>query len=153
MVKGGEPVKVSILKIALVAAAIVPLCAQDVDLATDASIRQLEKEWTVGQSRNDDRVLDLLFDNALLYVEYGHLVSKAEYLARVKTQPPNLDEITMEPMRIQKFGNTAVVVGTYVEMQVAGGKSTIKRWRFIDTWVYKKNGWVLIAAGAAPVAQ
>lgn len=105
----------------------------------------------MGQSRNDDRVLDLLFDNALLYVEYGRLVSKAEYLARVKTQPPTLDEIAMEPMRIQKYGNTAVVVGTYVEKQAAGGKLTIKRWRFIDTWIYKKNGWVLIAAGAAPV--
>lgn len=143
--------RLNLVTIALVAAAIAPLSAQEVDLATDASIRQLEKEWIVGQSRNDDRVLNLLFDNALLYVEYGRLVSKAEYLARVKTQPPTLDEIAMEPMRIQKYGNTAVVVGTYVEKQAAGGKLTIKRWRFIDTWIYKKNGWVLIAAGAAPV--
>jgi hypothetical protein len=27
---------------------------------------------------------------------------------------------------------------------------TITRWRFVDTWAYKKHSWVLIAAGSAP---
>ena len=54
-----------------------------------SGIRALEKQWTVGQSRNDNRALDMIFDNALIYVEYGRLVTKGEYLARIKSIPPN----------------------------------------------------------------
>jgi len=45
------------------------------------------------------------------------------------------------------------VVGTYTESQVIRGKRTMQQWRFVDTWVYKRNGWVLVAAAAARVAQ
>lgn len=146
------PVKFITAKVALLLAVALPVSAQDIDSGTEASIRALEKEWTMGQSRNDSAVLDLLFDNSLLYLEYGRLVSKAEYLSRVKKQASSSDGITLEPMRVQRFGNTAVVVGTYLE-KLAGRKSAVQRWRFIDTWVYKNNGWVLIAAGAAPLAR
>jgi hypothetical protein len=123
------------------------------DPGTAAAIRALEKQWTVGQARNDNRVLDMIFDNGLVYVEYGRLVSKGDYLARIKTQAPNLDEISIEPMSVRTFGNTAIVVGTYTETALVRGKRTIQRWKFIDTWVYKTKGWVLVAAGAAPVTK
>ena len=120
---------------------------------TEANIRALEREWTVGQSRNDNRALDLLFDNALVYVEYGRLMSKGEYLARIRQYAPELDQIEMGPMSVHVFGSTAIVVGTYVEKQVQSSRKQVKRWQFIDTWAYKKNGWVLVAAGASPVAR
>ena len=120
---------------------------------TEATIRALEREWTVGQSRNDNRALDMLFDNALVYVEYGRLMSKGEYLSRIRQYAPELDQIEMGPMNVRVFGSTAIVVGTYVEKQVQSSRKQVKRWQFIDTWVYKKNGWVLVAAGASPVAH
>src|SRR3954469_11259628 len=59
--------------------------AQDAsDPGTAASVRALEKQWTVGQSRNDNGALDLIFDNALVYVEYGRLVTKREEIKREK---------------------------------------------------------------------
>jgi hypothetical protein len=33
------------------------------------------------------------------------------------------------------------------------GKTEVRRWRFIDTWAYKKGSWVLVAAGATPVIK
>src|ERR1044071_9472902 len=76
---------------------------------TEAAIRALEREWTVGQSRNDNRALDLIFDNALVYVEYGRLMSKGEYLARIKSVAPEADQIVMEPMIVRTFGAPAIV--------------------------------------------
>jgi hypothetical protein len=112
----------------------------------EVAIRSLENEWTVGQSRNDNRALNLIFDNALVYVEYGKLVTKGEYLARIKQESP---QIVMEAMTVRIFEKTAVVVGSYRERQVRGGQRTLIRWRFLDTWVLKKNGWVLVAAAAS----
>ncbi len=130
------------------------LCApaqEDSDGGPAAVIRTLEHQWADGQSRNDNGVLDLIFDNSLVYVEYGKLVSKGEYLLRVKGAGSQISQIALEPMTVRTFGSTAIVVGTYREREVKGSKSGVKRWRFVDTWVYKKGGWVLVAAAAAPV--
>ena len=116
---------------------------------TAVTIRALEREWTEGQSRNNNRALDLLFDNALVYVEYGRLVSKGDYLSRIRQQAPS---IVTEGMTVHDFGTTAVVVGTYREVQLSPGHHLL-RWRFIDTWVYKSNGWVLVSAGSAPIVK
>ena len=118
---------------------------------TAAVIRALEHQWVDGQSRNDNGALDMIFDNSLVYVEYGKLISKGEYLLRIKAAGPQISQIVMEPMTVRTFGSTAIVVGTYREKEVKGGKPGVRRWRFVDTWVYKKSGWVLVAAGAAPL--
>jgi hypothetical protein len=144
------------VRFALIAVSILSVAAwgqESSDPGTAAAIRALEKQWTVGQARNDNRALDMIFDNALVYVEYGRLLSKGEYLSRIKAQPTNLDQISMEPMSVRTFGDTAIVVGTYTESQVIRGKRTMQQWRFVDTWVYKKKGWVLVAAAAAPVSK
>jgi len=147
-------VRVLVVQMVLLSASANCLWAQDAcDPGAAASIRALEKQWTVGQSRNDSRALDLIFDNALVYVEYGRLVTKGEYLARIKSVSQEVDQITLEPMTVRTFGTSAIVVGTYVEKQRDREKRRIQRWKFVDTWVYKKNGWVLVAAAAAPVSN
>ena len=60
---------------------------------TAAAIRALNTQWADGQSRNDNGVLDLIFDNSLVYVEYGKLVSKGEYLLRVKSAGSQISQI------------------------------------------------------------
>lgn len=129
----------------------VPVWGQQSDQGTQAAIRALEHEWADGQSHNDNRVLDLIFDNALVYVEYGKLVSKAEYLARIRREDASLSQIVLEPVIVRMFGSTAIAIGTYRERQMKSGSTGVMRWRFVDTWVYKQNGWVLVAAAAAPV--
>jgi len=118
-----------------------------------ATIRALERAWLYAQSRNDNRALNQIFDNSLVYVEYGRLLSKSEYLARVRTEAPHPEQVSMDPMMVRGFGTTAIAVGTYKERGLKNGKPFVKRWRFIDTWVYKKGSWVLVAAGAAPITR
>jgi hypothetical protein len=120
------------------------------DSDSETTILTLEHEWTVGQAHSNIRALDLIFDNALVYVEYGRLVSKAEYLARIKHEAP---QIVMEPMNVRVEGDTAIVVGSYRERMAGTGRSTAMRWRFIDTWVYQRNGWVLVSAAATPISE
>jgi len=136
----------------LVCTMALPLPGQQVEESgTAAAIRALEHAWVEGQSRNDNGALDLIFDNSLIYIEYGQLVSKGDYLSRIKRAGPQLSQIIMESMTVRTFGNTAIVVGTYREKDVPGAKPALRRWRFIDTWVYKKSRWVLVAAAATPL--
>jgi len=126
------------------------LSAQQSDTAASGAIRALEREWVEAQSHNDNRALSLILDREVVYVEYGRLVTKADYLLRIKHQDASTDEIVMEPMIVRVFGNTAIVTGSYQETQRQGGMRKFTRWRFVDTWVYKEHSWVLIAAGSTP---
>ena len=116
-------------------------------------IRNLERECAVAQSRNDNRALDIIFDNALVYIQSGKLVTKADYLEGIHEGNSSVRKVVMEPMTVHMFGNTAIVVGTYRENDMVRGKPLLRSWRFLDTWVCKKSGWVLVAAAAAPLTD
>lgn len=118
-----------------------------------AAVRALEAEWVRAQSHNDNHALDLIFDNALVYIEYGKLVTKGDYLLRVRSAKPQLAQIVPEGMTVRTMENTAIVVGAYRETDVKDGKSSFQRWRFVDTWVKKNGSWMLVAAAAVPVSK
>ena len=140
--------------LAFLCAAWVAACSQDAHQeAAAATIRALERAWVVAQDHNDNRALDRLFDNALVYIEYGQLLTKADYLSKVRTKNQQWEQIALEPMTVRTFGNTAIVVGTYQETDLKQGKPLQQRWRFIDTWVCKNGRWVLVAAAAARISR
>jgi hypothetical protein len=56
-------------------------------------------------------------------------------------------------MTVRTVENTAIVVGTYRETYVKDGKSSSKRWRFVDNWVKKQGRWMLVAAAAVPLSK
>jgi hypothetical protein len=116
-------------------------------------IRDLEHEWLEAQAHNDNHTLDLIFDNALVYIEEGKLMTKGEYLSRIRTASPNPQSIVMEPITVHNFGSTAIVVGTFRGKSVNSDNSSVRRWRFIDTWVNKQGHWVLVAAAASPLSK
>lgn len=127
-------------------------------MATDGGnsapvIRALEHAWFDGEARNDNRALDLIFDNALVYIEYGKVMTKGEYLARVKAVTPQPQQVAMESMTVRTFNGTAIVVGIYREKGVTDGKTFLRRWRFVDTWVNKKGRWMLVAAASSPMPK
>lgn len=96
------------------------LSAQQSDTAASGVIRALEREWVEAQSHNDNRALSLILDGEVVevvYVEYGRLVTKADYLLRIKHQDASTDEIVMEPIIVRVFGKTAIVTGSYRETQ------------------------------------
>lgn len=129
------------------------LAAQEPNLDTVTTIRALEHEWADAQSHNDNGALDLIFDNDLVYVEYGRLVSKGEYLSRIRHEVSGEDIVVMEAISVKTFGGTAIAIGSYREKQLKSGRGGARRWRFIDTWIYKNHAWVLVAAAAAPVTK
>jgi Domain of unknown function (DUF4440) len=112
-----------------------------------------ENAWSDAESRNDNRALDGIFDNALVYIEGGRLVTKGECLSRVRLAGSHPRQIVAETTTVHIFGRTAIVVGTYREIGVKDGRTLLRQWRFIDTWVNKSGSWMLVAAGAAPLSK
>lgn len=117
---------------------------------TRSKILALEHIWNQAESLKDLKALDSLFDNELLYVDFdGTLMTKAEFLSRVKTA--HVEQVVTESMSVQIFANTAIATGTYRSSELNNGRARWRHGRFLDTWVYKNSTWVCVAAQATPI--
>jgi ketosteroid isomerase-like protein len=122
------------------------------DVGGGTTILALEHAWDQAQERGDVKALAAIFDNSLIYIDYdGKLLTKAEYLARVKANNTHIQQIVAEEMSVQMFGNTAIVVGSYRVKGVENGKPYLRRGRFTDTWVLTGKNWICVAAAATPI--
>jgi ketosteroid isomerase-like protein len=123
-------------------------------LDAQSKILALELAWDQAQEHGDIRALSAIFDNSLVFVDYdGKILTKAQYLDRVKLDSSHLQQIVTESMNVQMFGNTAIVVGTYRAKGVENAKPYLRRRRFIDVWMLRGEHWICVAAQATPVAQ
>ncbi len=145
--------KVRVYFAVLVVAAPLFVAAQNYgDSAVRSNILALEYAWDQAQERGDVKALSAIFDNALVFVDFdGKILTKTEYLARVKSDSSYLQQIVTESMSVQVFGNTAIVVGTYRAKGVEDGKPYLRRRRFVDTWMLMGEHWVCVAAEATPI--
>jgi ketosteroid isomerase-like protein len=129
--------------------------AQDATVSgAKSNILALEHAWDQAQERGDATALAAIFDNSLVYVDYdGTLLTKAEYLARVKSNATHMQQIVADEMSVQVFGDTAIVVGTYRAKGVENGKPYLRRGRFTDTWILMRGHWMCVAAGTTPILR
>jgi len=129
------------------------LAAQaDGDQSARSNILALEHAWDQAQQRGDFKAIAAILDNSLIYVDYdGALLTKTQYLTRVKENSTHMEQIVPEQMTLQRFGNTAIVVGTYRVKGMENGKPYLRRGRFTDTWVRTGDLWICVAAEATPI--
>jgi len=141
--------------IVILACASVFARGQDIgDSAARSNILALEYAWDQAQERGDIKALSAIFDNSLTFVDYdGKILTKTEYLARVRSDSSHLQQIVTESMSVQVMGNIAIVVGTYRAKGVENGKAYLRRRRFIDTWLLMGGKWICVAAEATPILQ
>jgi hypothetical protein len=142
-------VKTTALALAILCATVAMISAQESSSAVPATIRELELARFDAQQRKDNRTLDAMLDNALVWVEPdGVQWTKADYLANLRSNDVNLLEIAPESISVRVFADIAIVVGIYHEKRVSDGRPFVLRARFIDTWTLKRGKWVCIAATA-----
>jgi len=144
-----RPVKTIALALAIFCSTAAMVSAQETPSSDPAEIRELELARFSAQQRKDNRTLDAVLDNALVWVEPdGVQLSKADYLARLRAGDVNILEIAPTALTVHVFGDIAIVVGIYYEKGVKGAKPFALRARFIDTWTLKNGKWMCIAATA-----
>ena len=118
---------------------------RDSDVAT--RIRSLEALRFEAQQQRNLAALDALFDEGVMWVDAnGVLSTKAGYLETLHDSSSG--RIRVESMTIKVSGQMAIVVGIYNQSGIKNNRPYRQRCRFIDTWTFKRDKWVLIAATA-----
>jgi ketosteroid isomerase-like protein len=139
--------------LALMVGLALTVLAQDDEVAR-TQVLGLEKAWNQAYKAGDVKALSSILDNSLVLVEDdGSLKTKSEFLASVKAANANDEQVASESLTVRVFGNTAIAIGVIAVKEAKGGKTVVRRERFIDTWINKNGSWICIATDATPMTH
>lgn len=107
----------------------------------------LERLWNEAQVNRDSSALDQLVSSRFVNTEWdGEISDKQRFLADIKDPlfKPTLANI--QDVKMNFFGDTAVVTGIYHTQGTYHGKPYDHMGRFTDTWVFDMGKWQCVAS-------
>jgi ketosteroid isomerase-like protein len=107
----------------------------------------LEHMWNEAQVDHDAAALEALVSDRFVNTEWDGAVSdKQHFLADIRDPLFKPSLVTIQDVKINFFGNTAVVTGTYHTQGTYQGKAYDHLGRFTDTWIQEGDGWQCVAS-------
>jgi ketosteroid isomerase-like protein len=124
----------------------VRLAAQQAD-PRESKLLVLERMWNEAQVHRDSAALDALVSSRFVNTEWdGEVSDKQKFLADIKDPLFRPSAANIQDLRMNFFGDTAVVTGTYHAQGTYQGKSYDHVGRFTDTWVQDAGRWQCVAS-------
>jgi ketosteroid isomerase-like protein len=107
----------------------------------------LERLWNEAQVNRDSAALEALIASRFVNTEWdGEVSDKQHFLADIKDPLFKPSSLTIQDVKMNFFGDTAVVTGTYHAQGTYQGKTYDHFGRFTDTWVQDNGKWQCVAS-------
>jgi ketosteroid isomerase-like protein len=130
----------------ILAVAPLGLRAQQAD-ARESKLLILERLWNEAQVNRDSAALDALVSSRFVNTEYdGEVSDKQQFLADIKDPQFKPALATIQDVKMNFFGDTAVVTGTYHTQGTYRGRPYDHMGRFTDTWIFDLGRWQCVAS-------
>lgn len=130
----------------LLALSSIVTAAQQAD-PRESKILILERLWNEAQVNRDSAALDALVSSRFTNTEWdGEVSDKQKFLADIKDPRFKPTLATIQEVKMNFFGDTAVVTGTYHTQGTYQGKPYDHIGRFTDTWVFENGRWLCVAS-------
>jgi ketosteroid isomerase-like protein len=130
----------------ILATASVALRAQNAD-PRESKLMVLERLWNEAQVHRDAAALDELVSSRFVNTEYdGEVSDKQHFLADIKDPQFKPALANIQDVKMNFFGDTAVVTGVYHTQGTYQGKPYDHIGRFTDTWIYDLGKWQCVAS-------
>jgi ketosteroid isomerase-like protein len=122
------------------------IVAQQAD-PREAKLVVLERLWNEAQVNHDSAALNELVSERFINTEWdGELSDKPKFLADIKDPKFKPSSVTIQDLKVNLFGSTAVVAGIYHTKGTYESKSYDHIGRFTDTWVLDGGKWQCVAS-------
>ena len=130
----------------LFALAPVGLAAQQAD-PRESKVLILERLWNEAQVNRDAPALDALVSSRFVNTEWdGEVSDKRKFLADIRDPRFKPTVASIQNVKMNFFGDTAVVTGTYHTQGTYQGKAYDHIGRFTDTWILDGGKWQCVAS-------
>ena len=122
------------------------LAAQQAD-PRESKLTVLERLWNEAQVNRDSAALDALVSSRFVNTEWdGEVSDKQKFLADIKDPRFKPSQANIQDLKINFFGDTAVITGIYHTAGTYQGKPYDHVGRFTDTWVLDQGKWQCVAS-------
>ena len=137
----------------LLAASSIGVAAQQAD-PREGKLLVLERLWNEAQVNRDSAALDALVSSRFVNTEWdGEMSDKQRFLADIKDPRFKPTLATIQDVKMNFFGDMAVVTGTYHTQGTYQGKPYDHVGRFTDTWVLDLGKWQCVASHTSLVKK
>ncbi len=114
----------------------------------------LERLWNEAQVNRDAASLDALVGSRFVNTEWdGQVSDKQHFLADIRDPLFKPSLLTIQDVKMNFYGDTAVVIGTYHTQGTYQGKSYEHLGRFTDTWVLENGTWRCVASHSSLIKK
>jgi len=137
----------------LLALGSLPAAAQQAD-PRETKLMILERLWNEAQVNRDSAALDALVSSRFINTEWdGEVSDKQRFLADIRDPQYKPTLATVQDLKTNFFGDTAVVTGTYHTQGTYQGRPYDHVGRFTDTWVFDGGRWQCVASHTSLVRK
>jgi len=113
----------------------------------ESKIQILERLWNEAQVNRDSAALDALVSSRFVNTEWdGEVSDKQKFLADIKDPRFKPSQANIQDLKINFYGDTAIVTGIYHTQGTYQGKPYDHTGRFTDTWVIDQGKWQCVAS-------
>jgi ketosteroid isomerase-like protein len=124
----------------------VAMAAQQAD-PRENHLLVLERLWNEAQVSRDSAALEALVSSRFVNTEWdGELTNKQKFLAEIRDPHFKPIALNIQDVKMNFFGDTAVVTGIYHAQGTYQGKPYDHVGRFTDTWVQELGTWQCVAS-------
>jgi len=139
--------KATLIGMVLMALAAFIPCTAVADSADD--IGQLEQQRIQALLDVDMPALYAIYADDFFYnTASGVSLTRSEYLPRYQSGELKVNKSTSEGREVRVYGDTAIVTGIVHVDATIKGENTNLHLRYLNVWVKRANGWVLVARQA-----
>jgi ketosteroid isomerase-like protein len=123
-------------------------------MTDEQTIMKMEQEMMDGVIKGDVSAYDkYVADSAVFTDPGGMLVNKAQSIAMFKAGDLKFESSKIDGMKVQMFGNTAVVTFTTTDKGTYKGRDISGQYRWTDVFVKMGGKWKLVAGQGTLIMQ
>ncbi len=123
-------------------------------MTVEETIMKMEQEMTDAFIKGDTSVFEKYgADNATFTDPGGMMMNKAQTMAMFKSGDLKLESSKIDGMKVQMFGDTAVVTYTTMDKGMYKGRDISGQYRWTDVFVKMGGKWKLVAGQGTPIMQ
>ena len=120
----------------------------------EQSLMHIEQELLDSIIKGDASVTDrYLSDNYIFTGPDAAVVDKARMIADLKSGDLKIESSTPDDMKVQVYGNTAVVTYGTTDKGTYKGKDLSGKYRWMDVFVKRNGRWQIVAAQGTAVPK
>src|SRR4051794_30825360 len=118
----------------------------------EAVLKALEETWEVASVKGDLAAIGaILADTFVSTSAESHVQTKAEMLAALKSGEVKFESSKADELKVQVYGNSAVVMGRWSGKVVEKGQASESTERFTDTFIKQNGHWKCVASHSSPI--